>query len=486
MEMPAVNSVERWSKTIEGAGDGVWDWNVKTGQVVHAGHWREMLGYAPEEIGNTLADWNALVHPDDVSGRCAGLARLESSVTDVYLSECRLRCKDGQYKWVLNRGVVAERAADGSPLRVVGTYADIDRVKAVDEQLKSRERQLQEILSFSPEGVLVFSLTNQLTFYNQRLLNLFGIELNPGEKLTTLGFMEKIGAQIDLSDASGLFKGFSGEAEGTLRLVQPARIVKWEVHQLDDPVLRHILFFRDVTRESEVDRLKSEFLATAAHELRTPLSSIYGFAELLLTRELGAEDRREFLGIIYEQTKGLIGMLGELLDLARIEARIGRDFNLQQQALWPVVTRVVADFKMPGETRKIHLKLAHSLPQVAIDADKIGQALLNVLSNAHKYSAGKDEVVVELVTRQEAGINWAGVSVRDFGLGMTAEQLGRVFERFYRADTTGKIPGTGLGMSLVKEIMNIHGGKVEIASEFGRGTVVTLLFPAVMQSAANV
>ncbi|OGS91708.1 MAG: hypothetical protein A2Z95_05925 [Gallionellales bacterium GWA2_60_18] len=436
-----------------------------------------MLGYEEGETRNTLPGWDSLTHPDDLANRRFWLERLLRNETEVYVNECRLRCKDGRYKWVLNRGVIADRSADGTPLRVIGTFADIDHVKTADEQLKNREHLLQEILSFSPEGILVFSSSNQLVFYNQRLLDLFEIELQPEEKLATMVFMEKIGGKIDLSDVSGLLRGFTGEADGTLRLFAPFKVIKWEVHQLDDPVLRHILFFRDVTRETEVDRMKSEFLATAAHELRTPLSSIYGFSELLLTREFSDEARREYLGIIHDQTKGLIGMLGELLDLARIEARSGRDFILCVQELWPVVNRVVTDFNIPGDTRKIRTELHGPQPQVLIDADKTGQALLNILSNAHKYSAGKGDVTVSSVSRKDGGGRRVGICVKDSGMGMTPEQLGRVFERFYRADTTGKIPGTGLGMSLVKEIMQIQGGSVEVRSELGKGTEVTLWFP---------
>ena len=470
---------DRWKTSIEGAGDGVWEWDVANAKVEHTRQWSVMLGYGENEIGNTLADWLALAHPEDLSSRRAGLDAVLYKRADVYVGECRLRCRDGRYKWILNRGVVADRASDGAPLRVIGTFADIDQVKTVDEQLKIRERQLQEILSFSPEGVLVFSLTNQLTFYNQRLLNLFGIVLLPEERLTTMAFMERVGAQLDLSDSSGLFRGFGGDVEGTLRLASPVRIIKWEVHQLDDPVLRHIIFFRDVTRETEVDRLKSEFLATAAHELRTPLSSIYGFAELLLTRDFGDEERREFTGIIHDKTQGLIQMLGELLDLARIEARIGRDFNFRRLDLWPVVSRVAADFTIPGDSRRIRLNAPVHLPQVSIDADKFAQALLNVLSNAYKYSAGKTDVIVSGIVREDASGSWVGILVQDFGIGMTPDQLDRIFERFYRADASGKIPGTGLGMSLVKEIMQILGGRVEVKSEPGRGTEVTLWLPRV-------
>lgn len=485
METLTADGEERWKKSIEGAGDGVWDWDVDSGQVVYSGQWWAMLGYVENEIGDTLADWDKLVHPGDIGARREGLGRLLNRKTEVYVGEYRLRCKNGQYKWILNRGVIAERLADGMPRRVIGTFADIDRVKTVDEQLKSRERQLQEILSFSPEGVLVFSLTNQVTFYNQPLLSLFAIELLPDERLDTLAFMERIGAQIDLSDASGLFKGFEGVAEGTLRLVRPLRIVKWKVHQLDDPVLRHILFFRDVTRETEVDRMKSEFLATAAHELRTPLASIYGFVELLLTRNLNENLRKEYLGIVHEQTQGLIRMLGELLDLARIEARVGLNYQLDRQPLWPAVRRVVADFNIPGDSRKVRVKLSGRSPQVMLNGDKFHQALLNVLSNAHKYSGGRGEVTLDSVWRKDGQDNWAGVRVRDCGIGMTAEQVCRIFERFYRADTVRHIPGTGLGMSLVKEIMNMHAGSVEVASEPDKGTEVTLWFRQVNSRGDN-
>lgn len=368
---------------------------------------------------------------------------------------------------------------EAAPPRMGRLHADAAQAGTVSERLRGRERQLQEILSLSPEAILALDFANQVTFHNQRLLSLFGIELKPGEKLDTIGFMESIGRKIDLSDASGLFKGIGGEAEGAFRLASPVKIIKWETHQLDDPVLRHILFFRDVTKETEIDRIKSEFLATAAHELRTPMSSIYGFVELLLTRDLDEPVRREYLGIIYDQTKGLIRMLGELLDLARIEARAGRDFNFCEQELWPAVCRVVTDFKMQGDPRKIQLGSPGRPSLVSIDRDKIGQALLNVLSNAHKYSMGENEVEVGSVTHEDGNRTWTGIRVRDYGMGMTPEQLSRIFERFYRADNMGQIPGTGLGMSLVKEIMQIHGGRVDVASVFGKGTEVTLWLPIV-------
>jgi signal transduction histidine kinase len=115
--------------------------------------------------------------------------------------------------------------------------------------------------------------------------------------------------------------------------------------------------------------------------------------------------------------------------------------------------------------------------EVAADAGQLGQALTNVLNNAYKYSPGGGEIRLSLENRVQHGVRQVGIRVRDQGIGMTPAQQARVFERFYRADPSGPIPGTGLGMSLVKEIVELHDGQVEIDSEPGAGTTVTLWLP---------
>ena len=128
---------------------------------------------------------------------------------------------------------------------------------------------------------------------------------------------------------------------------------------------------------------------------------------------------------------------------------------------------------IPGDKRSINLELLGELPEVMVDAAKIQQSLINVISNAFKYSPGGG--CVELSSElQEDRI---GLRVRDEGLGMTPEQCARAFERFYRADSSGNIPGTGLGLSLVKEIIEIHGGSVDLDSAAGVGTTLTLWLP---------
>ena len=248
----------------------------------------------------------------------------------------------------------------------------------------------------------------------------------------------------------------------------------------------------DITHETEIDRMKSEFLATAAHELRTPMASIFGFTELLLERKFSAAEQREFLGTIYRQSKLMSKITNELLDLARIEARRGKDFIITGIDLRILLQEIVTSFKVP-EGRLPPESQAGEIPlQVDADRSKLIQAITNVLSNAYKYSPGGGAVTIEFIvpaieaqSLPNERASRVGIRITDQGIGMTPEQLARVCERFYRADASGKIPGTGLGMSIVKEIVELHGGELNITSTLGTGTTVTIWLPGSAQLQAE-
>jgi signal transduction histidine kinase len=157
----------------------------------------------------------------------------------------------------------------------------------------------------------------------------------------------------------------------------------------------------------------------------------------------------------------------------RIEERRGQDFEFVSLDAGELARQVVADFDVPNGRSPATLDFPADLPPVRGDRKKLMQAIGNILSNAYKYSPGGGAVAVRLIG--EAGR--VGIRVTDHGIGMTPEQAARVYERFYRADASGNIPGTGLGMSIVKEIMQLHGGSVAFESRFGIGTTVTLWLP---------
>jgi len=231
----------------------------------------------------------------------------------------------------------------------------------------------------------------------------------------------------------------------------------------------------DVTRQHTLDQMKSEFLSMAAHELRTPMTSIYGYTELMLKREMNAEQRQDLLGRIYRQCQSMISILNELLDLARIEARRGQDFKLEMVDLADVAASVINDFNPPAGREAPRVDAALAPMPVHVDVQKMQQAVLNVLSNAYKYSPDGGPVFVRyMVADAEQGRHRFAIEIEDQGMGLSPDHLARLGERFFRADKSGNIPGTGLGVSIVKELIELMGGRMHVASELGKGTTVTL------------
>jgi PAS domain S-box-containing protein len=180
-ERALLESNARWQFALEGAGDGVWDWNAQTNRVFYSARWKTMLGFAAHEIGDTLEEWEQRVHPDDQAQTHAEIALHLAGQTELYTSEHRLRCKDGSYKWILDRGKVLDRTADGKPLRIIGTHSDITRRKqaeaAVEERLEL-ETRLSKLAAHIPGAIYTFRLrpdgSMHLPFASASVQEIFG------------------------------------------------------------------------------------------------------------------------------------------------------------------------------------------------------------------------------------------------------------------------------------------------------------------------
>ena len=216
-----------------------------------------------------------------------------------------------------------------------------------------------------------------------------------------------------------------------------------------------------------------DFLAAAAHELRTPVTSIYGFADLLRTRTFDRETTRDVVATLHQQAEHLVRLLNELLDLSRIEARAAQAFDFERQPLGPILMAAATEARPPGDPRAAALRVASGLPELMLDRVKMRQALANVLSNAYKFSRPDAPVSVEAF-RDGSRV---GIRVSDRGIGMSQGDLSSLFERFWRAEGAREIPGSGLGMALTREIVRFHGGTIEVQSAPGEGTQVTLWLP---------
>ncbi|WP_210546494.1 PAS domain S-box protein [Rhodoferax sp. PAMC 29310] len=363
----------------------------------------------------------------------------------------------------------------------IGIVSDVTaRVQAV-AAIAERRAQLDAIFSLSPDGFVVFDSNEKMVFANPAFERMTGLSWVTESALPTLD--DFLVAMTLLCDDAQILPCIQLDAEdgmpwrARLQLIRPQmRVLMAESRRNTGGQDETILYFRDITHEDEVDRIKSEFLAAAAHELRTPMVSIFGFTELLLKRQFTEERRADMLETIHRQSGFLIKMLNELLDLSRIESRLGLDLEIAAHSLEELVSNSVKGLMRTDTDRQV---LVGVVPKVAvlIDPEKMQLVMNNLLSNAFKYSPGGGDVTLNARLDQADSVHYAVIDIRDHGIGMTPEQINRAFDRFYRADASGHIPGTGLGLSMVKEVVGLHKGRVELASESGKGTTVSVWTP---------
>ena len=363
---------------------------------------------------------------------------------------------------------------------------DAQARRLAQAQLQERQEQLDAVFDISPDGFVSFDSQQRVKFVNPAFRQMTGLGTQALEGMSAQAFSDWLAR---LCEGANPFAGIqalrskaqknAADAVQTIELRELGqRSLQVQLRLSDTASVSQILYVRDITHETEVETLKGEFLATAAHELRTPMASIYGFAEVLLTHSVDAASQQEFLQIIHKQSRLMVDILNELLDLARIEARRGKDFKYVQITLQDLLADLLKAFQCPpGRAAPRLLAPAQAITLMA-DPGKLRQALLNVLSNAYKYSPEGGDVVLEVQSLcGPDGAQQVLIRVSDHGIGMTREQAGKVFNRFYRADTSGRVPGTGLGMSITKEIVDHHGGSISIVSAPGEGSQFSILLP---------
>lgn len=256
-----------------------------------------------------------------------------------------------------------------------------------------------------------------------------------------------------------------------------------------------VAVFRDRTREVESDRLKTEFIGTVSHELRTPMTSIKGFTQLLAMGSLGPinETQKEFLGIIQSNAERMIAIINDLLDITKIETG-SVELEIRPLHVAETLSTVMLDLqpKIQDRQQRLSLSIPAGLPLVRADGRRFNQILFNIVSNAVKYTPRGGsitiearEVTTEAIPEEERdGLRpgrYVQIDVRDTGVGIAPEDLPRIWERFYRTENPLKVEagGTGLGLSLVKPLVKLLGGRIWVESRINEGSVFSFVLPAV-------
>jgi len=361
--------------------------------------------------------------------------------------------------------------------------------QALQASLQSEREARARILAITDsvdEAIALVSPDGRILEVNRRFSELFSI---PSDRITG----------IELEDARNFYLQVFEDGEDLYDLTQTAihnqettdtRIIvqNWpqrrELQLYTAPVrsdgdyLGRLYVFRDVTHEREVDRMKTEFVSLVSHELRTPLTSIKGFTEMVLDGDAGEIDDevREYLEIVFNNAERLVALVNDLLDISRIES--GRiSLKSEPVDLRQVVETVTATMqhKLEEKHQALTVAITPDAAYVIGDRDKLVQVLTNYVSNAYKYSPEGASIRIE-ITRQG---DHARVAVIDTGYGISPEAQAKLFTKFYRVDNslTRAVGGTGLGLSLVKQMVEMMGGEVGVQSQEGEGSTFYFTVP---------
>jgi len=365
------------------------------------------------------------------------------------------------------------------------------RVGGTIGELRVERERLEAILRGMVEGVLVTDLTGGVVLLNARARELLALPVDasprgrPLVELTrdpALGELTRelaAGASIASRDVT-----LSAGTGPTLQ-VNAARL-----RGVDGEAFGFVLVLHDVTELRRLEVIRRDFVANVSHELRTPLTAIKGYAETLLGS--AGDDRetaRRFLAIIDRHSERLGRLINDLLTLSDLE--LGRTaMRLNAVAVASAVDDVLQIFAKPVARAgvRVEAQVAPGLPPVHADGDRLRQVIINLVDNAIKYTPVGGHVLVRALPA--AGTEHAGmveIAIEDSGIGIPAQDLPRLTERFFRVDKarSRELGGTGLGLAIVKHIVQAHGGSLAISSALGQGTTVRVFFPAALAPAVE-
>ena len=343
-----------------------------------------------------------------------------------------------------------------------------------DEALREK-RQLEAVLKGMVEGVIVLDREGRVLIANPRAQEMLSIWGDYTGRLVPEVIRSP---EIDqaLRDASGSDEIVVREMEVQ---AEQSRVLLMHASGFpdDDSRTGTVAVFHDVSELRRVDRVRRDFVANASHELRTPLTSIQGFADILANSEVTPEQQSKYLDVIARNAQRMSSLIDDLLTLSRIESG-AEALTRSAVDVLRVVETVLADFAPRFEEASIEVRLhAGSVPDCYADRDALEQILSNLLSNAARYSNAGSRVDV-YVEEREGKVE---VRVEDSGIGISAEDLTRIFERFYRVDAARSrgLGSTGLGLSIVKHLVRAMEGELHVESEPGKGSQFRLTLPMV-------
>lgn len=493
---------DRYERATEAANVGVWEWNLLTGEMYVAPNLERLLGCSEDEHISHIDDWYRRLEPgqeevikEKVNEYLAGRRHDED------LTTYSVMMPSGDVRWFETRSqpIIEE---NGKVMRLIGADTEITSRRQIELHVQEREALLNTILENLPVGILIKDSDFRFESANKTYIDWYGVDF---EKLRGKRFEETSGFQVDNDytlvkdqelaalQENGIVERLSTRnfADGRPHVV---RITKFPIHDADGNITKIGSVSVDLTEQIRIqeeleatnqrldaaNKAKSEFLAHMSHELRTPLNSVIGFSEMMRTEtlgELGNQTYKEYSDHIHSSASHLLDVINDILDISKIEAG-ELEIDESEIDLKDLVREVMtlASQRTPGKLLSVSSDVASAVPMLLGDARMIKQVLVNLLSNALKFTPDGGSVVVAAKCDPDRRVL---LSVRDTGIGIAEQDIPRALQPFEQVRQSARLShgGTGLGLSLSKKLVELHGAELFIKSEIGKGTTVTVMFP---------
>lgn len=330
---------------------------------------------------------------------------------------------------------------------------------------KSQNDTVEAILTKMKEGLVIFDRSLRLVLINDSAINILKpINSKKGSHILELTNESKILDAVN--------EGFKGKyIKGEIEIDN--KIYEYFISPESESLGGVALLLTDKTYENSLKEKREEFTSNVTHELKTPLTIISGFAELLKSGNVEEEKTKEFGGIIYKQSTNLQRLIDDLLKISKLEAN--ESIIIEELSIDKLGDEVCDDLAIEIKNKNLNLVKDFDRVKAKVNGEMIKEAMMNLLTNAIKYNRDGGEIKFKIA--KEDG--FALVQISDNGIGIEEELLDRIFERFYVVDNSRskKISSTGLGLSIVKHIVEAHGGRIEVTSEVGKGSTFTIYLP---------
>ena len=484
--------LERFELTINASQQGMWEWDITNNKLNFSPLFMKMIGYEANEFEHTYENWRVRVHPDDINIVEKSLDDYFNNTERTYQNEHRLKHKSGHYVWINGFGI-AKRDANGKPIYMVGTHVDVTALKKQQEILEEQKNEFDKLINNLGEAVFRLNSYNQITFMNQYWNEISGYAIDDCIMQPITGFFEESETPLILEQIDALKINESGKSTVEAKLKQKNNGWRWVELSLrenkaasvkDYFIAGSIIDIHDkkiaLEKEKELAELKAGFVSLTSHQFRTPLTVIFSNIEVIeiAAKKLNIElsDRiKDSAGMIKDHIERMTQLMDNILLVGRYDAQ-QLAYNLHPISLSKFVQSIIKTyFQNETDGRTVVLKEEASDKKIAADELLFMHVITNIISNAFKYSKGCPNP--EVTISYEA--NKAKIRIRDFGIGIPENEIEKVFHSFYRASNTVTYQGSGLGLSVAKQFMELHNGKILLSSKLGEGTEVQLVLPLI-------